>query len=261
MENNPILQAARDYLSCGWSIIPVSRESKRPIIAWKEYQQRYAKEAEINQWFGSGPLNIGIVTGPISNLCVVDVDPRHHGDDSAHELGLSDPDVVTGSGGAHYYYSGLLASQANICAGLPGIDFRGQGGYVVAPPSIHPETGREYKWLRRLPEQLRDSSEIPSGFFKDRQKNQSYERESFESKWIYKVRDLRGVSEGSRNNEAAKLIGKLITEAVPSDRIWEIVQLWNSENKPPLSIAELRRTVESVEETHRRNHGTDLPKS
>lgn len=55
--------------------------------------------------------------------------------------------VITGSGGAHLYYrhpgTPILNSQSKVA---PGVDVRGDGGYVVAPPSIHPRTRRPYRW-------------------------------------------------------------------------------------------------------------------
>ena len=96
---------------------------------------------------------LAVRTGTISDLLVVDVDPAHGGADSLAELvaeGLTPPTacVRTGSGGWHLYYrhpGGTVPSRP--MPHRPGIDIKADGGYVVAPPSIHPRTKRPYEWL------------------------------------------------------------------------------------------------------------------
>lgn len=93
---------------------------------------------------------LAVRTGAVSGLVVIDVDPRHGGDESLSGLigkGLLPPTkrVVTGSGGQHllYRHPGQHVPSRPL-PGWPGIDVKGDGGYVVAPPSIHPRTGRPY---------------------------------------------------------------------------------------------------------------------
>jgi hypothetical protein len=89
---------------------------------------------------------LAIRTGTASGLVVIDIDPDHGG--HVHpDLMPRTAYVITGSGGAHLYYrhpgTPILNSQSRVA---PGIDVRGDGGYVVAPPSIHPRTRRPYRW-------------------------------------------------------------------------------------------------------------------
>ena len=96
---------------------------------------------------------MGIATGHASGLIIVDVDPRNNGEDGLAALEhdhspLPESGVVyTGGGGWHLYLRHPLArrvpNRRNI-GGYPGIDLKADGGYVVAPPSKHPGTGREY---------------------------------------------------------------------------------------------------------------------
>lgn len=91
--------------------------------------------------------NIGIATG--DGFFVLDIDPRHHGDETLAQLEREHgplpvtPEVVTGGGGRHLYFRGALPSSAGRIG--PGVDVRGEGGYVVAPPSLH-ASGRRYEW-------------------------------------------------------------------------------------------------------------------
>ncbi|MEV4140559.1 bifunctional DNA primase/polymerase [Dactylosporangium sp. NPDC049742] len=89
---------------------------------------------------------LAIRTGAPSGTVVIDIDPAHGGRVDPARM----PEtacVATGSGGWHLYYrhpgTAVLCSQGRIA---DGVDVRGDGGYVVAPPSIHPRTGRPYRW-------------------------------------------------------------------------------------------------------------------
>lgn len=99
---------------------------------------------------------LAIRTGVASGLVAVDVDPAHGGEESLAglvERGLTPRTALvrTGSGGKHLYYRHPGAPVHNSQSRLgPGIDVRGDGGYVVAPPSIHPRTGKPYRWIGGL---------------------------------------------------------------------------------------------------------------
>jgi len=99
----------------------------------------------LNTWWGSStPCGIGIITGRPSGLVVADVDPRNGGVDP-NDLGAR---VRTGGGGVHFYFD-LPADMLEPRCGpssRPGIDRKAGGGYVVAPPSVHPN-GQRYAWV------------------------------------------------------------------------------------------------------------------
>ena len=144
--------AALAYAARGWSVIPIEPRGKRPLLPWLEFQQRLAAADEIEGWFRHWPdANVGLVTGRVSGLVVVDVDPRHGGQASLERLRDEHgplPRTVeaeTGGGGRHLYFSYPGALVHNRVGILPGIDLRADGGCVVAPPSRHP-SGRRYRW-------------------------------------------------------------------------------------------------------------------
>ncbi len=118
----------------------------------------------IRRWWRAWPkVNVAIRTGATTGrrgrpgLVVLDVDPPHGGDDSLQALiaehgplpatGL----VHTGSGGAHVYFAHPGASIRNNAGTKlgPGLDVRGDGGYVIAPPSQH-VSGGTYRWGRHV---------------------------------------------------------------------------------------------------------------
>ena len=158
--------AALDYLRRGWPVIPghnpiaphglcscgklaCDKPGKHPRIGWREFEQHLPTEAQVRSWWHRWPdASVIVLTGRLSGLLVLDIDPRSGGDDSLAELPKLPPTVtvLTGGGGEHYWFRYPQDSNLTIGAGvLPGIDWRGQGGYVVAPPSLH-ASGRRYEW-------------------------------------------------------------------------------------------------------------------
>jgi putative DNA primase/helicase len=150
---------ARFYASRGWLVLPLHAVEKGRCSCGESNcrspgkhprSQHGVKDAsadaqQINAWWGQWPdANVGIATGAISNLVVVDVDPRNGGDQSYAQLKLDFPGVFTelvkvrsGSSGTHLYYQhpgSHVPCRANL---RPGIDVKADGGYIVAPPSTH----------------------------------------------------------------------------------------------------------------------------
>jgi len=143
------LAAAIAYQSDGLSVIPIKAESKESLVAWRRFQDERADETMIRDWFAQFPdAGVGIVTGAISGLVVIDIDNRNGGDVSGRELFGTAPETVTvlTPGGEHWWFQANGEAIRNS-AGLlgDGIDVRGDGGYVLAPPSRHP-SGAVYQW-------------------------------------------------------------------------------------------------------------------
>lgn len=135
------------YSKREFSVIPINRGEKTPAVAWKDFQTRKATRDELDRWFsGETNSNIGIATGTISGIVVLDVD-GDEGAVSLAELGElpSTPTVRTGKG-RHLYFEHPGFPVSNSVRLKPGLDIRGDGGYVVAPPSLHPN-GSAYEWI------------------------------------------------------------------------------------------------------------------
>lgn len=142
-----MVQWAKYYDRLGFSVIPIRSGDKKPMIPWAEYQKRRPTQAEIEEWF-SVPCNIGIVTGKISNLAVVDIDTEEGKQEITKYIPetIVTPTVQTPRGGQHLYFEMPDVDLRNNAGTIPGCDFRGEGGYVVAPPSTNGH-GNPYKWL------------------------------------------------------------------------------------------------------------------
>jgi hypothetical protein len=134
-----VTKAFKKYREMGWSVIPLNKD-KKPLIKWGEFSKRIATDEEVEAWLTQFPeAQIGIVTGAISNLVVIDVEAG--GDISLYPPTLT---VKTGGGGYHFYYqhSEKVTKNATRIAELT--DIRGDGGYVVAPPSV--SSKGSYSW-------------------------------------------------------------------------------------------------------------------
>lgn len=121
---------------------------------------------QIKKWWEQWPTaNVAIATGKISGIDVLDIDPRHGGNQSLEELEAqhepipSTPIANTGGGGRHivFRHHEGLRNKAGIA---PGIDIRADGGYVVAAPSIH-ASGNIYSWDANLKPTKVDIAEWP----------------------------------------------------------------------------------------------------
>lgn len=247
------------YLGRGWSVVPVKPREKMPLVAWRDYQDRLPTRQEVADWFGRWPdANIGIVTGQVSNLVVLDIDPRHGGDASLNRLALRYDrlpptlTVQTGGGGRHFYFTALaepaaLPSRVGLAEG---IDVRAEGGMVVAPPSVHP-SGRRYKWVS-CGDVRQDAAPLPRwlvGLIRADARRPKHDS----GYWRRLVVD--GVEQGARNDTIASLAGHLMRSGVDIDVIKELLVCWNRMRAhPPLDDAEVLRTVDSIHRTHQRHH-------
>ena len=160
---------AAQYVARGWPVFPChaptpggcsccrpdcSSPGKHPRTA-RGFQDASRSAKAVSEWWRRWPTaNVGVVTGRPSGLVVVDIDPRHGGIESMQRLvrahgPLPDgPRVRTGSGGWHLLFSRPDHSIRNSVNQVgAGIDVRADGGYVVAPPSMH-STGGRYVWTR-----------------------------------------------------------------------------------------------------------------
>lgn len=147
-DRTKITEYAKKYYDLGLSIIPINTE-KTPLVEWKKYQKERPRPSDIATWFNSSfftSAGIGIVTGEISGVVVVDFD----GDEGLvmmKKLEIGKTPIAKTGKGYHVYYKHPGFTCRNFARKRPGMDFRGDGGYAVAPPSAHP-SGKYYEWIK-----------------------------------------------------------------------------------------------------------------
>jgi len=147
---------ARRYAALGWATFPLAIGKKVPMAGSNGFKSASADLRIIAKRARQHPhANIGIATGKISGVVVIDIDPRHGGDSTVARfatMGKFFPETVeatTCQYGRHLYYAydSRLKSGAKSKLG-PGIDVKTDGGYVVAPPSVWDNNAQRYRWLR-----------------------------------------------------------------------------------------------------------------
>jgi hypothetical protein len=246
------MKAALDYGRLGWSVIPIEPRGKRPLVRWQVYQHRHPDATEVAEWFRRWPdANIAVVTGIVSGVVVLDLDPRHGADTSLQALEHKHGSIAetvearTGGGGRHLYFAHPGEILHNRVGLAPGVDLRGDGGYVVAPPSVH-ASGASYRWERSpdvcplapVPDWLTEASQ------------EQGRRGHPISYWRGLLR--QGVDEGERNNSIASLAGHLLWHGVDPEVAAELLLAWNATHcRPPLEPEEVVRTVASITSLHR----------
>ena len=169
MESEPrsdLRDEALALLGRGWSIVPLHTAvlrgcscgradcpspGKHPRLPWESWQRQRPTIELVRRWWRRWPdANLGAVTGAVSGVIVLDVDPRNRGESSLEDLeDAYGPlpvtlEARTGGGGRHLYFGhpGRAVVSGPIA---PGLDLKGDGGLIVLPPSLHP-SGATYRW-------------------------------------------------------------------------------------------------------------------
>ena len=161
-----LARSALWYARHGWRVFPCLASDKKPAIkGWPKLATNDL--AQIQAWWRIRPdSNIGIACGPLTGLYVLDID--QHGIDGEQALAVlvdklgplpATVEQRTGSGGRQLLFACPVDREMRNKAGAaprpgqaagfrlpPGMDSRGDGGFVVVPPSLHP-CGERYRWL------------------------------------------------------------------------------------------------------------------
>jgi Bifunctional DNA primase/polymerase, N-terminal/Primase C terminal 1 (PriCT-1) len=237
-------QVAVELAERGRPVFPCWPGTRKPLTK-HGYLDASRDLARIRDWWSRWPdANVGMPTGQVSWV-VLDVDPRHGGGDSLHELkrdhGELPPrfSVKTPSGGLHLYFRWPGVSVQNSVGRVgPGLDIRGDGGYVLVPPSQ--VDGRRYEvdnevpvapmpdWLleRARERPLNGNGRVPA------------------SQW---ARIAQGVDHGQRNDTVARVMGHLLGKGVDPPLARALVVGWNQRfNRPPTPESEVIKTCNSI---------------
>ena len=243
--SNILLDAAIDYASRGLAVFPLKPRDKAPITAHGVHEATTNFD-QINKWWKRYPnANIGIACGKISGgLLVVDVDRKQNGVDGLDSLNAWErengelPETVrsiTGTGGSHLLYriDGAGKNRVNL---LDGVDIRSDGGYIVAPPSVHPN-GNQYEW-----EYDPDEYEVAKG---DETLDKLLDYGKKDKSENFTMPDK--VGKGQRNDTMYKLACSLQARNLPDSVIFDSVRSANNSMcDPPLPEGELTKIVESA---------------
>lgn len=247
-EEYSLRQYALAYAKMGMAVFPLVPKSKNPATE-HGFQDATTDQGQIEKWWRKNPnYNIGIATGRMSGgIVVIDLDiddeKDKHGNETlrAWELehgGLPDTcRTITGRGGYHLLYH---TDREIVCSSetLKAVDIRGDGGFIVAPPSVHPN-GRIYEW-----------EQSPDEFAISEANALVYEFIDFvrpERKGITTFSVPDNIPEGSRDNTLFKLACSLQAKGLSDEAILAAVRVENETRcVPPLSDKEVEKKVESA---------------
>jgi putative DNA primase/helicase len=224
---------AAEYRRLGWSPIPIKERSKEPnLLELRPYLSRKATKEELDAWAWSG---VGIVTGPVSGILVLDVDGPE-GEEQLRKHGHPPTPIVrTASGGLHLYFKHPAHDVKTGIRVERGLDVKASGGYVVAPPSIGPN-GKPYEWIVSPEEaELADPPEWLLAALRSRR---------FKAP-AGPVGDR--IPEGGRNKTLASLAGSMRRRGAGEAAILAALQVTNAERCiPPLEADEVAKIAASV---------------
>ncbi len=243
-----MIDQAKKYIDSGLSIIPLKPRLKEPMIPWEKFSTTPPSHVDAERWFTKPDLNIGIVTGAVSKLVVVDIDSEE-GFTHAREHNLVSPVAVLTGKGRHYYFQHPGTPVQNKVRLFPGVDIRADGGYVMAPPSTH-ENGKKYSW-------------IVGSFNRDRlplfvQPTVPLQNNSVVSGagvgWIAEA--FKSLTKGNRNDTFTRIVGRLFRDHWTSEDIYLL--LASHAQACSFPETELRTIIESVARYNRptaQSHG------
>jgi hypothetical protein len=262
-----MLAEALYYNSIGLSVIPIhgikdgkctcrkpscSKPGKHPRIKWRLRSKEALTEDELKAlWKRLPNSNVGIVTGEISGIAVVDIDGRE-GVEAMDSIGLRiaempvTPSAMTGGGGYHLIYR--LPKDLEVKTRsrvLDHVDIRANGGIIVAPPSLH-ASGIKYEWMKD-----RGIGEIPIARFdfslleKNREGKPSKKGKK-KSNWYEEF--LSGVGVGERNSICTRLAGRYFALGLSKKEVKFFLSSWNIHNENPMLKEEISTVLESIYE-------------
>jgi putative DNA primase/helicase len=224
---------AAQYRRLGWSPIPIKRRSKEPnLVELEPYLYRPATTEELNSWAWPG---VGIVTGPVSGVLVLDVD-SDEGEAFLREHGHPPtPMARTPSGGLHLYFKHPDHEVRTRIRVAPGLDVKASGGFVVAPSSVG-ENGKSYEWaVSPTDVELAEPPEWLLSILRSRRFNGTAAEVG------------ERIPPGERNKALTSLAGTMRRRGMGEGEIAAALKVTNEQRcQPPLKAGEVEKIAASV---------------
>ena len=231
---NGFVDFALRYAELGWRVMSVwsvdangecrcPKKQKCSTAGKHPRQSKGVKDAttdatKIKKW--KSPANVGIATGVESGIIVIDIDPRHGGNESIgrleKELGElpKTATAITGGGGKHLVFQHPGGNVGNNQDIERGIDMRGDAGYIVAAPSVH-ASGEEYRWEEGCSPFDIERADLPEAWLRWLQDKRCYRETE-----ILRVREVEETKEMEETKET-NAIGRHFDDQVDLDSLEE----------------------------------------
>lgn len=242
-----MLPYALQYAQAGLRVFPLSPCDKTPLRGTSGCKEATDDISQVTKWWSDNPFcNIGCATG--NGIAVIDIDVgvdnngvKKYGEDSIKQWQQENgqlPDTITaisGKGGRHLYYrtGDKCSSKAGV---IPNVDIRADGGYIVLPPSMHPN-GNRYRWDNGF--DIAEIANANDNVYKLIGKSNTKSTHNRISDNI--------IPEGSRNDTLYRMGCSMQGRGVDDDVIYKkLCNINNSQCKPPLEDNELLKIYNSV---------------
>jgi hypothetical protein len=230
--------SALGYAAHGWRVFPLVRGRKVPHAGTRGVLEATCDAGTIERWWCRWPgSNIGLATG--SGLCVLDSDGEE-GEAGLRSRHLPPTPSARTTRGWHRYFAGDLPSRGSL---LPQVDLKGAGGYVVAPPSVHP-SGAAYVWAEGLSPDDLDIAPVPDWIFRLAHRAGDGRRLA-RGDWARFAG--RTVAEGCRHTTLARLAGKVLASTLDPELSAELLSAWaEARCDPPLPPQEVMQVISDI---------------
>lgn len=240
--------AALEYLERGWHPIPVKTDigGRKPYIRWTEYQKRAPTSIEVVEWWTTWPdAGIALVCGAQSNLVVIDLDERNGAD-----MDLSQwPETYTVEtpGGMHLYYThpgGVVENSVQKIA--PGVDVRGDAGFVFAPPTVRSADNGFYKVINDC-----DLAPVTFDLTGNKPEKVHVPKHDFDFDFAAVARWEDMIEEdcvqGTRQDTLVSIVGYMAQDRVPKARARHLLEKWSAEHcHPPIENREIYDCLDRI---------------
>ena len=252
-----VYDLAMAYYDEGLDVVPLLRKSKKPpafFKGWAQFKEQRPERAEVETWFKDrDDMTVALVCG---QFIVVDADTPEAMAWVEENIPQSPYKVRTGKG-MHYYYNNpqnyttFATKRLNDTPIERHIDIRGEGGLIIAPYNTH-ANGQVYQPVINTNWDLWGFEDLPD--FTEKEWQQITGNKKQNGQQHVAPFSLEGVNEGSRNDQAARLAGYLISKNLNLDFAKFFMESWNQQNSPPLPRHEIISVVDNVKRTHDRKN-------
>ena len=233
----------------GWAVFPINPKTKTPYFCgWQETASSILEKIE-KSFTGLPYAAIGICTGKASNLVCIDIDerPQYSGLLNYQNAGFDKPDTLvakTPSGGIHLYFKQSALTVPNSVSLIAnGVDVRGEGGYIISPPSD--TVFGSYRWECSINTLMKGPCKLPKNLERAiNNPGRGFRKKRGVSSLANQIKTP--ILEGNRNHQIARRCGLLLRN-YDADQAWEMVKIINRECcEPPLDNRELSTTFHSI---------------
>lgn len=255
--NESVYELAMAYYDEGLDVVPLLRKSKKPpafFKGWAQFKEQRPEREEVETWFKDrDDMTVALVCG---QFIVVDADSPEAMAWVEENIPQTPYKVRTGKG-MHYYYNNpqnyttFATKRLNDTPIERHIDIRGEGGLIIAPYNTH-ANGQVYQPVINTNWDLWGFEDLPD--FTEKEWVQITGNKKQNGQPNVAPFSLEGVNEGSRNDQAARLAGYLISKNLNTDFVKFFMLSWNDQNSPPLPKHEVISVVDNVKRTHDRKN-------